>query len=391
MPAQRRFKTDYPGVFFIEGKAVATGKPERIFIIRYRRDGKLIEEKAGKQFQDDMTPARAARIRGERIGGKAPSNQERREAVRASKEAEANRWTVSRLWEEYKAGKTNLKGLATDENRFKNYVQPAFGGKEPSEIIPLDVDRLRIKLLKKLSAGTVKNVLELLRRVINFGVKRRLCAATGFTIEMPRGHGMKTEDLHPEELAALLEAIEKDDHPYAGRMMKLALFSGMRKSEMLKLRWKDIDFNRGFIALPDAKSGQDEKIPLSGPAREFLESLRQDGEYVFPGRAGARRVYIQRYVNRIRDAAGLPKDFRALHGLRHVYASMLASSGQVDLYTLQRLLTHKSPSMTQRYAHLRDDALKRASEQAAEILANHTKLGDMKGKGKSVVEIARQG
>ena len=41
-------------------------------------------------------------------------------------------------------------------------------------------------------------------------------------------------------------------------------------------------------------------------------------------------------------------------GLRHVYASMLASSGQVDMYTLQKLLTHKSPAMTQRYAHLRD-------------------------------------
>jgi len=57
-------------------------------------------------------------------------------------------------------------------------------------------------------------------------------------------------------------------------------------------------------------------------------------------------------VNTIKKAAGLPKDFRALHGLRHVYASMLASSGQVDLYTIQKLLTHKSPAMTQRYAHL---------------------------------------
>ncbi|MBF0515028.1 MAG: site-specific integrase, partial [Desulfovibrionaceae bacterium] len=346
MPAQKRFPTDYPGVSFIEGKAVTTGKPERIYVIRYRKDGRLIEEKAGRQFQDAMTPAKAARIRSERIEGKALSNQERREAVQAAKEAEVNRWTIARLWEEYKAGKSNFKGLTTDENRFKNFVQPAFGSKEPGEIIPLDVDRLRVKLLKTHSAGTVKNVLELLRRVINFGVKRRLCPPTGFVIEMPKGMSMKTEDLDPEELAALLEAIEKDDHPHAGPMMKLALFNGMRKSEMLKLKWQDIDFNRGFINLPDAKSGQDEKIPLSVPAKGILEGLAHDGEYVFPGRSGARRVYIQRYVNRIRDRAGLPKGFRALHGLRHVYASMLASSGQVDMYTLQKLLTHKSPQMT---------------------------------------------
>ncbi len=69
-----------------------------------------------------------------------------------------------------------------------------------------------------------------------------------------------------------------------------------------------------------------------------------------------------------KEAAGLPKDFRALHGLRHTYASMLASSGQVDLYTLQKLLTHKSAAMTQRYAHLRDEALHRASDVAGNLL-----------------------
>ena len=57
---------------------------------------------------------------------------------------------------------------------------------------------------------------------------------------------------------------------------------------------------------------------------------------------------IKKQVNRIKERAGLPSNFRALHGLRHVYASMLASSGEVDLYTLQKLLTHKSQAMTQR-------------------------------------------
>lgn len=75
-------------------------------------------------------------------------------------------------------------------------------------------------------------------------------------------------------------------------------------------------------------------------------------------------------MNAIRDRDVLPKDFRALHGLRHVYASMLASSGQVDMYTLQKLMTHKSPQMTQRYAHLRDDALQRAAGVAGELFGS---------------------
>ncbi len=84
------------------------------------------------------------------------------------------------------------------------------------------------------------------------------------------------------------------------------------------------------------------------------------------------RAYINKQVIRIKERAGLPKNFRALHGLRHVYASTLASSGQVDMYTLQKLLTHKSPSMTQRYAHLRDEALKNASNLAAILIEQQT-------------------
>ena len=80
--------------------------------------------------------------------------------------------TIQRLWEEYKINNPALKGIVTDQNRYDNYIDPHFGGKEPNELIPLDVDRLRIKLLKTKSPGTVKNILELLRRIINFGVKK---------------------------------------------------------------------------------------------------------------------------------------------------------------------------------------------------------------------------
>ena len=92
---------------------------------------------------------------------------------------------------------------------------------------------------------------------------------------------------------------------------------------------------------------------------------------------------ISRRVNPIKKAAGIQADFRALHGLRHTYASMLASSGKVDLYTLQKLLTHKSPVMTQRYAHLRDEALIKASELAGRIIeqATNANVIDMQKEG----------
>jgi integrase len=384
MPKQKRIKTNYPGVYFIESQVTGKKKPERIYYIRYRKDGRIIEEKAGRQYINDMTPAKAATMRGQRVKGQEPTNIQKREGLLAREKAKANKWTVSRLWEEYKINNPSLKSVVTDENRFHNYIEPYLGDKEPSKLIPLDIDRFRLGLLKTkslritksqnahclLTPGTVKNILELLRRIINFGVKKNLCNGIVFTIEMPKVNNQKTEDLTPNELESLLRALDEDSNTTAANMIRMALFTGMRRSEMFKLCWQECDFHRGFICLKDPKGGPDQKIPLNDGAREVLESQpRTDSPFVFPGRGGKQRTDIKKAVNRIKEKAGLPKGFRALHGCRHVYASMLASSGQVDMYTLQKLLTHKSPAMTQRYAHLRDDALQRASNLADDIIS----------------------
>ena len=383
MPAQKRYKTKYPGVYYIQGQAAGTRKAERIYYITYRKGGKQIHEKAGRQFQDDMTPARAAGLRARKIEGALPSNRQRRLTEKAAREAEQNRWTIIKLWEAYKKGRPDLKGLATDQNRFDKHIEPLFGSKEPEELLPLDIDRLRIKLLKTRAPATVKNALELLRRIINYGKKKRLCQGPDFTIEMPRVNNLKTEDLTPEQLTRLLTAIDNDPHAHAGDMMKLALFTGMRRGEMFRLRWRDVDFERGFIHLRDTKGGIDQSIPLNDAARQLLtQRPRTRSVYVFPGRGGKQRKDINKAVNAIKNTAGLPKNFRPLHGLRHVYASVLASSGQVDLYTLQKLLTHKSPSMTQRYAHLRDETLQRASNVASEIISGVKGQNENQRKGK---------
>ena len=155
-------------------------------------------------------------------------------------------------------------------------------------------------------------------------------------------------------------------------MMKMALFTGMRRGEILKLEWKDVDFQRGFVSIRDPKGGDDQMIPLNDAARGILESIpKTNNPYVFPGPSGNQKPAMNRlFTKRIKKKANLPQNFRPMHGLRHVYASMIASSGKVDMYQLQKLLTHKDPRMTQRYAHLRDEALKRASDVADDILSD---------------------
>ncbi|GAB1410305.1 hypothetical protein MASR1M90_14590 [Desulfovibrionales bacterium] len=341
-----------------------TGKDEKVFYIVYRLDGKQIEERVGRSIRDDMTPAKAARIRADRIERRELSNEAKREQARADKE----RPTIAHLWEEYISQKT-IKGFATDEGRFRNYLLPAFGDKEPQEIDQLSVARLKTRILKTRTAQTVKNTLELLRRIVNFGVDANRCEPLPFKIVFPKVNNLVTEDLKPGELQALLQAIDQDLHPVAGPMMLCALFTGMRRGEMFRLEWKDLDFERGFIHLRDPKGGTDQTIPMSESARGLFSSLERTSEHVFPGRDGGQRTDITKAVKRIARKAGLPGDFRPLHGLRHTYASMLASSGKVDMYTLQKLLTHKSPDMTQRYAHLRDEAMQRATGVVDDIFS----------------------
>jgi len=368
MPAKKRIKTKYPGVYYIESTTGQTGKPERDYYIFYRRDGRQTEEKAGRQFQDGMTAARAATMRAERIRRKQLSNQERRRAEKEATETEAARWTIDRLWQEYKT-KRSIKGIAQDKSRYENYIKPTLGEKEPASIVPLDVDRIRYKQLKGKSPQTIKLTLALLRRIVNFGLSRQLCPPLSFQIEMPKVNNERTEDLTKEELSNLLKAIDKDQDIHAANIMRMALFTGMRRGELFKLQWDDVDFDRGFIRIRNPKGGPDQTVPLNDAARQVLDSHpRGKSPFVFPGRGGKQRIEIRKAVNRIKKTAGLPKDFRPLHGLRHVYASTLASSGQVDMYTLQKLLTHKSPQMTQRYAHLRDEALQRAANLVGELI-----------------------
>ena len=151
MPINRRIKTKYPGVYYVMGVSPLTGKLEKIYYIRYRKDGKEIEEKAGRQYQHAMTPARASTLRSQKIKGNKPSNREKRESEEAKRRAQVNIWSIDRLWDEYKSQRPDVKSVHVDDNRYEKYIKPKFGGKEPKELIKLEVDRLRINLLKKRS------------------------------------------------------------------------------------------------------------------------------------------------------------------------------------------------------------------------------------------------
>jgi len=370
----KRHKTKYPGVFYREADRIGGKGKEKIFYILFKKDGRLFEEKVGRQFADDMTEARAVRIRSDRIEGKRQSRQEIRDAAKAKNDA----YTLSKLWNEYEEGKTDSKTLKTDKSRFLKHLKPILGEKQPHEIILLDIQRLTRNLSKKYKPQTVRHVLGILKRIIHYGMKHQYCGPLPFPVDPIKVDNRTTEDLSSEQLKALLKAIDESEDVQAANVMRMALYTGMRRGELFKLLWSDVDFDRGFINIRDPKGGVSQKIPLNAQAREVLKSHPETSDHVFTRCDGKPFTDIRRRVNPIKQAAGIGPNFRALHGLRHVYASMLASSGEVDMYTLQKLLTHKSPLMTQRYAHLRDETLRKASTLAGNIIDQVAKTADHK-------------
>jgi integrase len=176
--------------------------------------------------------------------------------------------------------------------------------------------------------------------------------------------------LSSEELDMLLGVINNWTNRLGALVVKFALYTGFRLDEIIGLKWQDVDMDKRFVRLSDPK-GNPVTLPVCNEALEILleaDKLKPISgcAWVFPNNKGERRVSFGKIWSRIKKASKIPEGFR-FHGLRHNFASQLASSGEVDLYTLQKLLNHQTPEMTQRYAHLLDEALRRGVNVADKV------------------------
>jgi len=351
MPRQIRVSTEYSGVYFVK-----LANQDQSFFIRYKRNGKSVEEKAGRSNQG-WNAEKAYQLRTERMSGTSAAGNELQSNSDLLSQQD---WTFSKIFSEYLRLRNKLKGRANDIYRFKNYLEKEFANITPSCVTQDDIERFKHNLQnRELKPATIRHVLELLRRLANFAAKNNLCSGLSFKIQMPKVENYKTEELTNAQLQKLMQVLEEESDIQVSNLVRLALYTGMRRGELFNLNWGDIDFYNKTITVKSDKKGDQPTIPLNEMAEKVLVEhahTENGSKFVFPGRGGKKRTECKRPLLRIRKKAGLPDDFRILQGLRHVYASMLVSSGKVDLETLQSLLTQKSPLMTQRYAHLLDES-----------------------------------
>jgi len=154
--------------------------------------------------------------------------------------------------------------------------------------------------------------------------------------------------LSREECQALIDACKG----VTKAIVTTALNTGMRKGEILGLKWDQVDIKHGFLLIDRTKNGERREIPINQTLRETLQAIprRLDIPYVFFDPATGKPYQdIKRSFGTALRRAGI-KDFH-FHDLRHTFASHLVMAG-VDITTVKELLGHKTLTMTLRYAHL---------------------------------------
>jgi len=329
-------------------------------------------EKAGR-VSEGITPAIAFELRSTRL-----RHARHGDAVKTAKELAVERARHDRPLVEVKdayyssAHGLALKGRDGELRRWNRWLLPPLGKRRISELTPQDVEQIK-SAMAGLAPSTVRNCLELLRRIVRWGTRQQLCPPLGFELAMPHVHNEQTEFLSPEELGRFLAVLADWPDRSVARLLLVALSTGLRKGELFRLEDRDVDREHGLIMLRNPKSGRDESIPLTSPVAALLAEQLADRDvlwpgarYVFPGRRGRQRTHCNA-ARRVKAAAQLPENFRPFHGLRHHFAVAALNSGEFTLDMVGALLTHKKSEVTRRYARFLPATLQAAGARAAEL------------------------
>ena len=268
------------------------------------------------------------------------------------------------------------RSAAEDRRLFEHCIKSPLGSRKASSVGPGDVERLH----KSLNATPYQanRVLALLATVFNHAELELRRVRPEWSNPCHTVKRYKEEKrrryLSSGELARLGEALSAAEaEGLAGAeavaAIRLLIFTGCRRWEILSLRWDQVDIEARRLRLSDSKTGAKD-VHLSPPAIEVLRGLRpiEGATYVIPGRqSGTHMRDIKDPWTQVRDRAKL-KDLR-LHDLRHSFASVGVGAG-LSLPIIGALLGHSQPATTARYAHLASDPLQEAVDLVGARLAD---------------------
>ena len=262
---------------------------------------------------------------------------------------EAENTTLAELLTRYlKEITPQKKHPSVETYRIKAWLRTSLSKRFVSNIRSADYAAIRdARISQGMSASTIKLEFAIIAHM--YFVARAEWGFDGLEnpiryLRMPRLPKGRTRRVSNEELELIIEHTDSFNLPF---IVKLAIETGMRRGEIAKLNWKDVDIANRKIHLKDTKNGDDRLVPLSLAAVEVLKSLpvRMDGS-VFGMTAHAITYAFIRAAKR----AGL-KDLH-FHDLRHEAITRLFEKG-FNVMEVGSISGHKTLQMLQRYTHLR--------------------------------------
>jgi len=257
---------------------------------------------------------------------------------------------------EYLELHSKLKKSYDTDCKIVGSLKKFFSGKYLYEITSLDVEKFKSARAKEVSPATVNRALAVLKSMFNKAMLWDKAERNPFKgVKLFKENNQRLRFLEREEINKLIGNASAHLKP----ILIVALNTGMRKGEILNLKWHDIDIKRNIIHLYDTKNGEKREIPMNEITQKTIIGVLKhpDSQYIFCNNDGEPYGDIKKSFFTVVKKAGII-DFH-FHDLRHTFASQLVMSG-VDLNTVRELLGHKSLEMTLRYSHLSPDHKKRA-------------------------------
>ena len=267
-------------------------------------------------------------------------------------------------------------------DRYKPATQKSVRGSLRTQLLPsfgdlsLDcIDRRRVNRwfddYSRTAPGGANYALDAMRRIMNHAIALGHIETNPARDVKPNPRTALTRFLTREEIARLHRVLDGHASDRASRrrqanIIRLLLLTGCRKGEIVNLRWREVDGDT--LNLADSKIGP-RRVFLNAPARAIIERQAQtESPYVFPSPRDPERACSPNLPlwYSVRRQAGI-EDVR-LHDLRHTFASYAVLRG-IPLPVVSRLLGHKRPSMTLRYAHVGDREIEAAAERIGAAIA----------------------
>jgi integrase len=252
--------------------------------------------------------------------------------------------------------------------QIRKYVRPILGTHTKiSEIGFADIDRMHRRVTEVGGPYAANRTHSVVTKMFSMAIRW-----SWVTVNPAKGveHNPEVKRkryLSADELARLIQALAEHPNQQSANIIRILMMTGARKSEVLGMRWDQLDLSTGiWTKLASAtKQKADHTVPLSAPVRMLLNELYaaciKPGEFVFANaRKDGPRLNIQTNWEKLCKAAGI--EGLRIHDLRHSFASQLASGG-ASLPLIGALLGHSNPNTTARYAHLFLDPLRAATER----------------------------